>query len=236
MKFMFKTLIITILLSLNAFADNPDHYPKLNDLIDTVGKKGEFEVKVPKESALGKRITANIKNGKNEAYLELDNIEENDTQYVITYNTDDRSQHINPIRLENSNYEVGYYGYKEITKVRVTFKSNMMDDLDNQLREMTVSKLLAEGYVKYSYWDSTVYWISDMYENSMYMPIFDNTFKGDSYIKDNKVVTIETSGFLGTWIWITVANKDYDRITRETIETLDKAKREEDVNSFKKMF
>ena len=33
----------------------------------------------------------------------------------------------------------------------------------------------------------------------------------------------------------TVANKDYDRITRETIETLNKAKREEDVNSFKKM-
>lgn len=226
---------MTVLFSLNAFADNPDHYPKLNDLIDTVGKKGEFEVKVPKESELGERITANIKNGKNQAYLELDNIKENDSQYVITYNTDDRRMLVNPIRLENSNYIVRYYGYKEITKVSVIFKSYMTDDLDDQLKEMTVSELLAAGYVKYSYWDSTVYWISDMYENSMYMPIFDNTFKGDSYIKDNKVVTIETSGFLETWIRITVANKDYERITRETIETLNKAKREEDVNSFKKM-
>ena len=33
---------MTVLFSLNAFADNPDHYPKLNDLIDTVGKKGKL--------------------------------------------------------------------------------------------------------------------------------------------------------------------------------------------------
>lgn len=99
---------------------------------------------------------------------------------------------------------------------------------------MTVSELLAAGYVKYSYWNKTIDWISDIYNNSFYnLP--NDTFKGDSYIKDNKVVTIETSGFLETWIRITVANKDYDRITRETIETLNKAKREEDVNSFKKM-
>jgi len=33
MKFIFKILIMTVLFSLNAFADNPDHYPNHINLL-----------------------------------------------------------------------------------------------------------------------------------------------------------------------------------------------------------
>ena len=85
---------------------------------------------------------------------------------------------------------------------------------------------MSNGYVKYGFFEKNS--ITDFFS-------FTPFFKGDSYIKDDIVVTIDMNDLMSTFLIVKIAHKDYFSILEKQEEEVIRIKTEKDILEFNKI-
>lgn len=227
MKKIIFNVFILMILSFNISAN--DSYPKLKDLINTIGSKDEFTVIIPNDSDYGKKIYY-IDDSYQYIKLLKSIVSEKDIPVKkLIFRNDDPSVLKHGINIINNNYNVTYYGYKEILGINVSFKSeiNDLDKLSNILKE----DLLKNGFVFYE--ESWYKGIIDLFKGDF---LLNSPFKrGDIYSKDNVSVIIKKNNWGSDTFRFEIVQRDYIKKLNKMLDDLSNLENEKAEKDFKNM-
>lgn len=234
MRFLLLFFLVILNFSSQADVKNETYYPKLNDLIETIGSENSFIIKVPIEKTVNtfdfnKKSSLRENMSKDDIYIFSNNTKfkkiSEDSKYLY-FSIDIEDSLKKPINLITSDFSIYFQGYKKINLIKLVYQNNLTDNFSSIINENVVNHLLSNGYVKYGFFEKNS--ITDFFS-------FTRVFKGDSYIKDDIVVTIEMHDTMSTFFIVKIAHKDYFSILEKQEEEVIRLKTEKDILEFNKI-
>lgn len=236
MRFLLLFFLVILNFSSQADVKNETYYPKLNDLIETIGAEKSFIIKAPIEKKVNtfdfnKNKTSSLREdmSKDDIYIFSNNTKlkkvSEDSKYLY-FSIDIEDSLTKPINVKTPDFSIYFHGDKKINLIRLVYENNLTDNFSSVIKENVVNHLLSNGYVKYGFFEKNS--ITDFFS-------LDSVFKGDSYIKDDIVVTIEMHDTMSTFFIVKIAHKDYFSILEKQEEEVIRLKTEKDILEFNKI-
>lgn len=227
-----KKILFSILIcfSLTVNASDQYNYPKLKDLINTIGSKDEFTVIVPNNTTYGREITYMDESYRYIKLVKRIEVEKDIPVKKVIFRNDVPSVLNYGINIKNNNYDVTYYGYKEILGINVVFTSKIKDL--NRLSEILKDDLLKNGFIL----DDKYIWYKDP------MGLFKEGFSlrspfnnGDVYSKDNVSIIIKDNNWGSDSFIFEIVQRDYFKKLNEMLDNLSNLENDQAEKEFKDM-